>query len=254
MPMHDWKRVDRNVYHHFHQRWVVAIGDRLNAGMLPHGFSAIVEQHAIGLVPDVLAVERRPTTKKRPLKGGTAMLVEPKTRLKVESINEALVRRASRVSIRHRLGDVVCIIEIVSPGNKTSKIAIRSFVSKTLEFLNGGVNVLVVDPFPPTPRDPNGLHKLIWDRLIGQSVPFELPADEPLLMASYRVGDLQGEYEPVAYLEPFKVGATLTDMPAWLDPDYYVNVPLEECYQSAWNTCPADMRYLVEHGKLPDEE
>lgn len=254
MPMHDWKKVDSNVYHDFHQAWAMEIRNALNAGLLPSGFSALVEQHAKGLVPDVLAVERRSNSKNRPLNGGTATLVEPQTRLKVESINEALVRRASRVSIRHRLGDVVCIIEVVSPGNKAGKLAIRSFVSKTLEFLAGGVNVLVIDPFPPTPRDPHGLHKLIWDELNALSVPFELPPDEQLLMASYRVGDLAGEYEPVAYLEPFRVGASLKDMPAWLDPDYYVNVPLEIAYMTAWEKCPSDMRYLIEHGRLPDED
>ena len=42
-------------------------------------------------------------------------------------------------------------------------------------------------------------------------------------------------------------------MPAYLNPDSYVPVPLESTYQAAWETCPPDMRYLVEHGKLPDE-
>lgn len=56
MPIHDWSRVDANLFHHFHQRWTVAIADALNTGVLPPGFSALVEQHAAGLVPDVLAV------------------------------------------------------------------------------------------------------------------------------------------------------------------------------------------------------
>ena len=42
-------------------------------------------------------------------------------------------------------------------------------------------------------------------------------------------------------------------MPAWLDTDLYVNVPLEPTYQAAWDVCPPDFRYLVEHGALPDE-
>ena len=65
-----------------------------------------------------------------------------------------LLRRANRVAIRHRLGEVVCIIEIVSPGNKATRSAVRSFVEETHEFLRAGVNVLVVDPFPPGLRDP----------------------------------------------------------------------------------------------------
>jgi hypothetical protein len=49
------------------------------------------------------------------------------------------------------------------------------------------------------------------------------------------------------------VGAELRDMPAWLDTDLYVNVPLEQTYRAAWDVCPADFRYLVEHGTPPDE-
>lgn len=57
----------------------------------------------------------------------------------------------------------------------------------------------------------------------------------------------------MAYLEPFRVGAKLPDMPAWIDPDAFVNVPLENTYQTAWEVCPADFRLLVECGRLPDE-
>ena len=82
MPVHDWARVDANVFHHFHQRWTIAICDALNAGLLPSGYSALVEQHAGGLVPDVLALERR----FRPSgfaehSGGIVTATPPKTRL-----------------------------------------------------------------------------------------------------------------------------------------------------------------------------
>ena len=250
--MHDWSRVVPNVYHHFHQRWAIAISDRLNAGMLPAGFSALVEQHTGGLVPDVLAVER--TRKKRPTpKGGVVVTAPPATRLRIESEQDALVRRASRVAVRHQLGDVVCIIEIVSPGNKTGERVIGQFVAKTTGFLRAGVNVLLVDPFPPTTRDPQSLHKLIWDELHEDDVPFEMPADEPLLLAAYQCGDPLVDLSAVAHLEPFRVGAAMPDMPAYLDMDSYVNVPLEATYTAAWESCPADVRYLVEHGRLPDE-
>ena len=74
MPVHDWSRVDANVFQHFHQRWTIAICDTLNAGLLPHGYSALVEQHAGGLVPDVLALERR----SRPSRPGLAWSGTPK--------------------------------------------------------------------------------------------------------------------------------------------------------------------------------
>ena len=249
MPMHDWTKVEPTIYHHFHQRWSVAIVDALNAGLLPPGFSALIEQYAAGVVPDVLAVERR----RRPRHSGGKTATLPPTRWKIEAQNAGtLLRRANQIAIRHRLGDVVCIIEIVSPGNKASRSALRQFVEKTTAFLQSGVNVLLVDPFPPTPRDPQSLHKLIWDEI--EEAPFEMPAGEPLLLASYRVGDDSVGLAPMAFLEAFRVGGTLPDMPAWLDPDANVSVPLERTYDAAWEVCPTDYRCLVEHGRLPDEE
>jgi hypothetical protein len=163
---------------------------------------------------------------------------------------DRLRRKANRIAIRHRLGEVVCIIEIVSPGNKASRHAINQFVDKTHDFLRAGVNVLLVDPFPPGPRDPHSLHKLIWDGF--DEVPFEMPADEPLLLASYRAPT--SVLSVRADIEPLRVGASIPAMPAWIDPDEFVEVPLERAYGIAWDASPADFRFLVEHGRLPDEE
>src|SRR5271167_1676095 len=104
MPMHDWQRVPATIYHHFHQRWTIAICDALNAGLLPPGYSALVEQHAGGLIPDVLALERRPQPR-RP--GGVLTATPPKTLL-VRQAKAVLAARANRIVIRHRLGEIVC--------------------------------------------------------------------------------------------------------------------------------------------------
>jgi hypothetical protein len=125
MPMHDWTQVEPTIYHHFHQRWSVAIADALNAGLLPTGLSALIEQHSRGLVPDVLTVERFAGPARQ---GGGATTV-PQTRMTFESTASSFLRRANRIAIRHRLGEVVCVIEIVSPGNKASRAAVRSFVA-----------------------------------------------------------------------------------------------------------------------------
>src|SRR5215207_7496818 len=126
MPIHDWARVDANLFHHFHQRWTIAICDALNTGLLPKGYSALVEQHAIGLVPDVIAVERRgrATRPKQP-SGGSVVTARPKGLHIVQMARAALAARANRVTIRHALGRVVCVIEVVSPGNKASRNALQ---------------------------------------------------------------------------------------------------------------------------------
>lgn len=252
MPVHDWSHVDANLFHDFHQTWSINIRNALNAGLLPSGYSALVEQHAGGLIPDVLALQRRRRAN-RPAQPGTAVLTPPppKTRHVMKAKN-VLAARGNRVVIRHRLGEVVCVIEIISPGNKSSRAALRTFVEKTVEFLRQGIHVLVVDLFPPTPRDPQGIHQAIWDEYDGE--PFELPPDKPLTVAAYMAGDLTAGIVTTAYVEPIGVGDLLPDMPAYLEYGVYVPVPLEATYQAAWATCPPDMRELVETGRLADEE
>lgn len=247
MPMHNWALVEPTLYHHFHQRWSTALADSLNNGLLPVGFSALIEQHAGGLVPDVLTLHRRSAS--RP-SAGTAVL-PPKTRLMIEAKDESILRRANRIAVRHRLGEVVAILEIVSPANKASRNAVRRFVQKSHEFLAAGVHVLIIDPFPPGRSDPFSLHKEIWDDY--EDVPFRLPDDELLLLASYRAGNPATGLNPTAFLEPFRVGDTLPDMPAWIDDDVHIAVPLERTYMAAWSTCPADFRHLVEFGRFTEE-
>ena len=104
-----------------------------------------------GVVPDVLAVERRRPRRQTTVGTATA----PLTRMTIATQGTTLLRRANRIAIRHRMGEVVCIIEIVSPGNKASRSAVHALVEKTSDFLQAGVNVLLVDPFPPGPRDPD---------------------------------------------------------------------------------------------------
>ena len=59
MPIHNWQAVDANLFHDFHQTWAINIRNTLNSGLLPRGYSALVEQHAGGLVADVVALQRR---------------------------------------------------------------------------------------------------------------------------------------------------------------------------------------------------
>jgi Protein of unknown function (DUF4058) len=250
MPVHDWSHVDANVFHHFHQRWTISICDSLNAGLLPPGFSALAEQRAGGLEPDVLALERRSGPSRSAKLAGLVTATPPKTSF-VKQAKTVLAARGNRIVIRHRLGEVVCVMEIVSPGNKSGRAALRSFVEKSLEFLRQGIHLLVIDILPPTARDPQGMHKAIWDEIDDE--PFELPPGKPLTLAAYVAGDLLTGSEMTAYVELIGVGDPLPDMPAYLDRGAYVPVPLEATYQAAWATCPADLRELVETGKLSGE-
>lgn len=243
MPIHDWTRVDANLFHDFHQTWTISIRNSLNGGLLPRGYSALVEQHAGGVVPDVIALQRR-ARKDRPSEptGGAVVTDSPPKLLHViQAHQEISAARGNRVTIRHPLGHVVCVIEIVSPGNKSSRSALRSFVEKSVDFLRQGIHLLIIDLFPPSVRDPQGIHKAIWDEIEDQ--PFTLPGDKPLTLAAY-VADIP----KVAYVQPIGIGEVLPDMPAYLNPDSWVPVPLEATYQVTWASCPEDMREAVEQG------
>src|SRR5439155_15811635 len=57
MPVHDWTRVEAGIFHAFHHRWISAISDALNEGILPEDYYALPEQHAAGFGPDVLTLQ-----------------------------------------------------------------------------------------------------------------------------------------------------------------------------------------------------
>jgi hypothetical protein len=239
VPIHDWTRVRANRFHDFHQGWTVAIRNALNAGGLPPGYFALVEQHAGGPEPDVITLELSPPASGAPSAGLAVEVAPPKTRFVTRTEAAAYARKANRVTVRHPDGDVIAVIEIVSPGNKDSRHAVRAFARKAVAFLHAGVHLLIVDLFPPGPRDPQGVHKLIWDRL--REEPFELPADKPLTLAAYAVGT-----EVVAYVEPVAVGDVLPDMPIFLTGDRYVPCPLEATYQATWDVFPAVLKGPLE--------
>jgi hypothetical protein len=249
MPIHDWTKVDANLFHDFHQAWTIAIRNALNGGLLPKGFSALVDQRTGGVVPDVLTVEAAaPSGRHQPLEGGAVVVASPpKTRHFIQATKAILADRANRIAICHPLGEVVCIIELVSPGNKSSRAALGKFVDKSIQMLRNGVHLLVVDLFPPTARDPQGIHKAIWDEI--EENTFVLPANQPLTLAAYVSGDPFAGIMTTAYVEPIAVGGAMPDMPAYLDHDSYVNVPLESTYMATWKSCPQAMRDVVEKGQ-----
>jgi hypothetical protein len=249
MPLHDWARVPSGLFHHFHQGWSIRVADALNAGRLPKGIAALVEQRAGPRESDVLAIERRnrPTRSGAGGGGNVATVERPSARIVRRSTKEIYAVRANRIVVRHHLGRIIAVIEIVSPGNKDSRAALRDFVDKTIEFLRAGIHVLVVDLFPPTPRDPFGIHKAIWDEI--EEEEFALPEGKDRILVSYEAGSVR-----TAYVEPVGVGDELPDMALCLASDLYVKVPLEATYRATWEASPEDFRVAVETGVMPEPD
>src|SRR5207248_6027936 len=116
----------------------------LNGGLLPEGYFALAEQVISGPIPGVVTLQRLPRNGKgngSARTGGVALVAAPpRARFVISTALEMYVAKANRIVIRHRLGKVVAVIEIVSPGNKTSQHALQAFTEKSYELLQQGIH------------------------------------------------------------------------------------------------------------------
>lgn len=126
-------------------------------------------------------------------------------------------------------------------------MALRDFVDKVSELLRRGIHLLLVDLFPPTPRDPFGMHKVVWDQIVDED--FTFPPGKDRILASYEMG-----LELTAYVEPTAVGDVLPEMPLFVASGLHVRVPLEATYNATWDVSPEAFRTAVETGVLPDAD
>jgi hypothetical protein len=248
MPIHDWARVTTGAFHHFHLQWMASICKSLNSGILPAGYYAMNEQRAIGLIPDVLALER--TTHGTPtgrngettLSAGGAVpvaLADSIPQVAISDEADVYARRGRIVAVRDAEDDrIVTVIEVVSPGNKSPRHALESFVNKTCELLDAEIHMLVLDLLPPGRHDPQGIHGAIWSELTDR--PFQLPTGKSRTMAAYTAGSVTR-----AFVEPIAVGSPLPTMPLFLSPERYVPFPLEPAYLVAFEAVPPRWRDVL---------
>ncbi|MBC8868295.1 MAG: DUF4058 family protein [Planctomycetes bacterium] len=242
MPVHDWSKVTAGTFHDFHQAWITALGVALNDGLLPEVYYAMAEQVAGRPHSGVLALDEfEPSADWPGAEGGSdagvALAIHPpKVRYTLEAEESLYAAKANRIAIYHTSGDrVVAFIEIVSPGNKRSQVAVNQLVEKLAAALQQGRHLLVIDLHPAGKHDPDGLHAAFWGTTPG------VTKDHPLSLAAYRA-----DVSPTAYFEPIGIGVALPDMPLFLTPDHYVNVPLEATYQTAWRGVPKRWKRVIE--------
>lgn len=249
MPVHDWARVEAGIFRSFHTVWIGQLNSAFNDGLLPEGYYALAEQHAGAKITDVLTLHAGapPPRDQLPLPpapdtGGVAVAEAPPRTRRKQTIEPAVHARRRSLAIRHVSGHrLVALLEIVSPANRDRSQHIEAFTGKILSALEAGVHVLLMDLFPPGPRDPDGLHGIIRLNLEDSNERYDLPADEPLTLASYTASS------PVeVFLEHAAVGSPLPEMPLFLRPDRYVNAPLETTYQTANRGMPAFWRGVLE--------
>jgi hypothetical protein len=251
MPIHDWTKVSAGTFHAFHTVWIGEIQGALNGGILPSDFYALAEQATGSAIPDVLTLQATggagtPAAPPVPGSGGAggiALAVAPPRVAVCDTVTESMLLAARRrqLVIRHQTGDrIVAVMEIVSPGNKERRPELTTFVDKAVGVLDEGYHLMVIDLIPPGPFDPKGMHGAIWERLNGSYDP---PAGKPLTLAAYVAAGAV-----TCFVEPASVGTPLIDLPLFLDPGHYVNVPLEPTYMAAYGQMPQRWKTVIEAG------
>jgi hypothetical protein len=130
-------------------------------------------------------------------------------------------------------------VDCLACTNKSARHAVQTFAEKAVEALYRGYHLLIIDLFPTGPRDPQEIHPVIWDQISDE--PFALPPGEPLTLVAYNAGPRK-----IGYIEPTAVGRELIDMPLFLTPEVYINVPLEPTYQAAYRGVPRKWREVLE--------
>lgn len=255
MPVHNWNRVDAGIFHDFHTSWITHLKEALNEGLLPKAYYALAEQRSGQIQPDVIALKSAngngngnesgsgsESGMPSPA-GGAVALAEapPRAAVTMRPVSNEYALKRRTLTIRHASDDrVVALIEIVSKANKDRASTVRDFAEKVVSALRQRIHVLVVDVFPAGPHDPAGMHGAVWNE-IDEGQPYEMPPDKPLTVASYVVNSM-----PVAYVEPLAVGDELPDMALFLDPDWYINTPLEPTYRLAYRGVPQRWRQIIE--------
>jgi Protein of unknown function (DUF4058) len=252
MPVHDWTRVTAGTFHAFHNAWITHLQEALNSDVLPHGYYALGEQRSGDVGPDVLTLQADmhggdvPGSGAPSASDGKGMIAvaeyPPKVHLALEATRDVAfyIARRRTLVIYHATGDrIVALIEIVSPGNKHSQRTIAAFLDKAIAALDAGYHLLIIDLFPPARPDLHSINELLWEYLNAEI--WQAPLGHPLSCVSYCA-----KSPLVAYVEPLAVGMRLTDMPLFLTPEHYVNVPVEETYMAAWRGIPERWRRVID--------
>jgi len=216
MPLHDWSKVIPNHFFNLQVPWLLSLIERLNKELLPNDLYSIT-QFDFPSTPIALAP---------PFPDWDDWCEQLHSRQhRGEWLQHSAVIRQRKT---HQL---VAAIEIIRPQNLQPAKAIRAMTSRIMEYLQSGIHLLLIDLFPPTEPKRVGFHAAVWKKL-GHPLD-SATTDQPPEAVSYLVG---GTVE--AFVQPLSVHGSLGEMPLFLTPKQFVNLPLETTYQQAWNRLP----------------
>jgi len=231
MPLHDWNELTD--WETVHTAWILELHRWLKPRLPPGYRSSLATVPAlvvapIPLHPDV-SVRRQAEASTSALPNGPA---SPSSDDLAELAPDEEVALAAldpaRAVFVTRAGNLVAVIELISPGNKDRPETRRSTTDRFLGYLTHGIHLLFVDVHP---------------RPLGFSFPDDVaaavqspsaPCPAPCAV-SYRVGGPgpAGGLYLATWRRPLAVGAMLPTLPLLLTRDLRVSVDLEPTYMRA---------------------
>ncbi len=179
MPIHDWTRVDAGLFHAFRLDWITLLSC---SPALPRNTT---HASSVGHFRTTTCYRRSRCGRheSNPDRGRALPVSAPPSKTWMKTGSMLSRRTASGCTTSGT--NIVAVVEIVSPGNKTSAHARDANLRREAAagYIAQEVHLLVIDLFPPSQRDPQGIHKAIWDQFIEED--FELPVDKPLTLVPY---------------------------------------------------------------------
>jgi hypothetical protein len=239
MPIHDWMKVEDALFHDFQLSWASKLAEALNS-LLPSSHFAVTETFELR-PPSPFPVwpePDRPVT--LPPHYGAVRDDLPRTQFTVTDDRRQYARVA--VGVRHAdHHQPQAAVLWVTGQDKQTPWRFRSLLDTVTGAVTRNIPLLLIDLFPPSPRDPNGIAEVIREEL--SSHPIGWPRDKPFTLVSYQCFDAC-----TTHLQRVAVGEVLPDMPLFLDSELWVPVPLEVSYTAAWHGCA---RWALERTHSP---
>lgn len=209
--------------------WLASLAGNLNRRWLPSDYRAGVERyHGPEYAFDVLVV-REPQPSYTPgLSGSQDDFNFPAC----DAVVPGVVAPHGRVTVRRAGGELVAVIEIVSPGNKDRREAREGFAGKVRACLQAGIALMVADIVTEYRFN---LHNL-WAGGEPCDTPRLSDPQKPLNVTAYRPvvpedGSFRSRVE--MWLRPLEVGDELPTLPLCIREDLAVPVELERTYSEA---------------------
>jgi hypothetical protein len=225
MPLHDWNALTD--WETVHGTWIVELHRWLKS-RLPAGFRstlATVPSLVVAPVPvhpDV-SVRRHPEPPDAPApSSGDLLAMEPD-----EKVSLALGEAERAVHVHHG-GNLVAVLELLSPANKDRPDKRRRTTDRYVGYLLNGIHLLLVDVHPRPPG-------FSFADDLAAVLEYVTPPLPPPFAVSYRVGRREPELgqDLEVWRRALAAGQPLPTLPLPLTRDLAVRVDLEATYVRA---------------------